>query len=83
MKNIDKERQLFREVAVKTAQRIQPRAAEIDATGQFPKDLLKPLENRGFFPSSFLRNMVEMGEISLPFAWWSKRSQRSVALHPF
>ena len=33
MKNIDKERQLFREVAIKTAQRIQPRAAEIDANG--------------------------------------------------
>jgi alkylation response protein AidB-like acyl-CoA dehydrogenase len=49
MKNSDKERQLFREVATKTAQRIQPRAAEIDATGQFPKDLLEALGKQGLF----------------------------------
>ena len=49
MKNSDKERQLFREVATKTAQRIQPRAAEIDATGQFPKDLFETLGKQGLF----------------------------------
>ena len=47
MKNIDNERQLFREVAVKTAQRIQPRAAEIDAAGEFPRDLLDALGKQG------------------------------------
>ncbi len=47
MKHIDKERQLFREVAIKTAQRIQPRAAEIDATGEFPKDLLEAFGKQG------------------------------------
>ena len=49
MNQIDKERQLFREVAIKTAQRIQPRAAEIDATGEFPKDLLEALGRQGLF----------------------------------
>jgi alkylation response protein AidB-like acyl-CoA dehydrogenase len=49
MRNIDKERQLFREVAVKTAQRIQLRAAEIDATGEFPKDLRETLGRQGLF----------------------------------
>lgn len=47
MKPIDRERELFREVAIKTAQRIQPRAAEIDATGEFPKDLLEALGKQG------------------------------------
>ena len=49
MEQIDKERQLFREVAVRTAQRIQPRAAEIDATAEFPKDLLETLGKQGLF----------------------------------
>jgi len=49
MKQIDKERQLFREAAIKTAQRIQPRAAEIDATAEFPKDLLEALGKQGLF----------------------------------
>ena len=47
MEQRDKERQLFREVAIKTAQRIQPRAAEIDATGNFPEDLLETLGKQG------------------------------------
>jgi len=47
MKQADKERQLFREVAIKTAQRIQPKAAEIDATGEFPKELLEALGKQG------------------------------------
>ena len=47
MEQRDKERQLFREVAIKTAQRIQPRAAEIDATGKFPEDLLETLGKQG------------------------------------
>ncbi len=49
MEQIDKERQLFREVAIKTAQRIQPRAAEIDATGEYPRDLLDALLKQGLF----------------------------------
>jgi alkylation response protein AidB-like acyl-CoA dehydrogenase len=68
MKLSEKERQLFREVAVKTAERIQPRAAEIDATGEFPRDSLKPLGNRAFFPSSFRKSMPETVAISLRFA---------------
>ena len=36
-------------MAIKTAQRIQPRAAEIDATGEFPKDLLETLGKQGLF----------------------------------
>ena len=47
MKQVDKERQLFREVAIKTAQRIQPKAAEIDATGEFPRELLEALGKQG------------------------------------
>jgi len=47
MKQVGKERQLFREVAIRTAQRIQSRAAEIDTTGQFPKDLLEALGKQG------------------------------------
>ncbi len=47
MKQTEKERQLFREVAVKTADRIQPRAAEIDATGEFPKDLFEAFGKQG------------------------------------
>ena len=47
MKQADKERQLFQEVAIKTAQRIQPKAAEIDATGEFPKELLEALGKQG------------------------------------
>ncbi len=47
MKLTDKERQLFREVAVKTAERIQPRAAEIDATGEFPRDLFEAFGKQG------------------------------------
>ncbi len=41
------ERQLFRDVAIKTAQRIRPRAAEIDEAGQFPADLLETLGKQG------------------------------------
>jgi alkylation response protein AidB-like acyl-CoA dehydrogenase len=49
MKEIEKEREMIREVAVKTAQKIiQPRAAEIDATGEFPRDLLDALGKQGF-----------------------------------
>jgi alkylation response protein AidB-like acyl-CoA dehydrogenase len=45
MKEIEKERQMIREAARKTAQKIiQPRAAEIDATGEFPWDLVEALE---------------------------------------
>jgi alkylation response protein AidB-like acyl-CoA dehydrogenase len=50
MKEIEKERQMIREAAIKTAQRIvQPRAAEIDATGEFPQDLLEAFGKQGFF----------------------------------
>jgi alkylation response protein AidB-like acyl-CoA dehydrogenase len=49
MKEIEKERQMIREVAAKTAQRIiQPRAAETDATGEFPRDLVEAFGKQGF-----------------------------------
>jgi len=49
MKEIEKERQMFREAAAKTAQKIvQPRAAEIDAIGEFPWDLLEAFGKQGF-----------------------------------
>jgi alkylation response protein AidB-like acyl-CoA dehydrogenase len=49
MKEIEKERQMIREAATKTAQKIiQPRAAEIDATGEFPWDLVEALGKQGF-----------------------------------
>jgi alkylation response protein AidB-like acyl-CoA dehydrogenase len=50
MKEIEKERQMIRETAIKTAQRIvQPRAAEIDATGEFPWDLVEAFGKQGLF----------------------------------
>jgi alkylation response protein AidB-like acyl-CoA dehydrogenase len=49
MKEIEEERQMIRQVAAKTAQKIvQPRAAEIDATGEFPWDLVDALGKQGF-----------------------------------
>jgi alkylation response protein AidB-like acyl-CoA dehydrogenase len=49
MKQIEKEREMMREAAARTAQRIvQPRAAEIDATGEFPWDLVEALGKQGF-----------------------------------
>ena len=44
----DKERQMIKSLAEKTAQKvIQPRAAEIDATGEFPHDLVDTLGKQG------------------------------------
>ena len=44
----DKERQMIKSLAEKTAQKvIQPRAAEIDATGEFPWDLVDTLGKQG------------------------------------
>lgn len=49
MKEIEKERQMIREAASKTAQKIvQPRAAEIDATAEFPWDLVEAFGKQGF-----------------------------------
>ncbi len=49
MKLIEKERQMIRETAVKTAQKtIQPRAAEIDEMKEFPRDLMETLGKQGF-----------------------------------
>lgn len=49
MKEIEKERQMIRETAIKTAQKtIQPRAAEIDETGEYPSDLLEAIVRQGF-----------------------------------
>jgi alkylation response protein AidB-like acyl-CoA dehydrogenase len=49
MKETEKEIEMIREVAVKTAQKIvQPRAAEIDVTGEFPRDLLDAFGKQGF-----------------------------------
>ena len=44
----EKERQMIKALAAKTAQKvIQPRAAEIDATGEFPWDLVDTLGKQG------------------------------------
>ena len=44
----DKERQMIKSLAEKTAQKvIQPRASEIDATGEFPHDLVDTLGKQG------------------------------------
>jgi alkylation response protein AidB-like acyl-CoA dehydrogenase len=49
MGNIEKERQMIRSAAEKTAQRIvQPRAAKIDATGEFPWDVIDAFGKQGF-----------------------------------
>jgi alkylation response protein AidB-like acyl-CoA dehydrogenase len=49
MKVMEKERQMIRTTAEKTAQRIvQPRAAKIDATGEFPWDLVEAFGKQGF-----------------------------------
>jgi alkylation response protein AidB-like acyl-CoA dehydrogenase len=49
MKVMEKERQMIRTAAEKTAQRIvQPRAAKIDATGEFPWDLVEAFGKQGF-----------------------------------
>jgi alkylation response protein AidB-like acyl-CoA dehydrogenase len=49
MKELEKERQMIRETAVKTAQKtIQPRAAEIDQVGEFPHDLMETIGKQGF-----------------------------------
>jgi alkylation response protein AidB-like acyl-CoA dehydrogenase len=49
MKVMDKERQMIRTAAEKTAQRIvQPRAAKIDTTGEFPWDLVEAYGKQGF-----------------------------------
>lgn len=49
MKEIEKEREMIRETAIKTAQKtIQPRAAEIDEMGAFPRDLMETIGRQGF-----------------------------------
>jgi len=46
----EKERQMIRAAAEKTAQKIvQPRAAKIDATGEFPRDLVEVFGRQGYF----------------------------------
>ncbi len=46
---MEKERQMIQAAAEKTAQRIvQPRAAKIDATGEFPSDLIEAFGKQGF-----------------------------------
>jgi len=53
MKDIEKERAMIRTAAQKTAQKIvQPRAAKIDASGEFPLDLVDALGRQGYL--SFL-----------------------------
>jgi alkylation response protein AidB-like acyl-CoA dehydrogenase len=48
MKGMEKERQMIRTAAEKTAQRVvQSRAAKIDATGEFPRDLIGAFGNQG------------------------------------
>jgi len=48
MKEIEKEREMIREVAAKTAQRVvKPKATEMDATGECPRELLDTLGRQG------------------------------------
>lgn len=48
MKDIEKERQMIRVAAAKTAERVvRPRAAAIDATGEFPWDLVEAFGKQG------------------------------------
>ena len=48
MRDTKQERQMIREVAVKTAQRVvKPKATEIDATGEFPRDLVEAFGKQG------------------------------------
>jgi len=46
--NIDQEREMVRQMASKTALRIQSKAGELDATGQFPWDLVETFGKQGF-----------------------------------
>ena len=49
MKEIEKEREMIRETAIKTAEKtIRPRAAEIDETGEYPGDLMETIGKQGF-----------------------------------
>jgi alkylation response protein AidB-like acyl-CoA dehydrogenase len=49
MKATEKERQMIRAAAEKTAQKmVQPRAAKIDATGEFPWDLVEAFGKQGY-----------------------------------
>lgn len=49
MSDIEKERKMIKEAAIKAAQRmVQPHAAEIDATGEIPWDLVEALGKQGF-----------------------------------
>src|SRR4030043_1037941 len=49
MKEIEKERSMIKTAAEKTAQKIvQPRAAKIDAVGEFPWDLVEAFGKQGF-----------------------------------
>jgi alkylation response protein AidB-like acyl-CoA dehydrogenase len=49
MKDLEKEREMIRTAAEKTAQRtVQPWAAKIDSTGEFPWDLVEALGKQGF-----------------------------------
>ena len=54
MKGIEKERQMIKEVAAKTAQKVVgPRAEEIDATGEFPWDLVDTFGKQGLLSVLF------------------------------
>jgi alkylation response protein AidB-like acyl-CoA dehydrogenase len=49
MKDVEKERQMIRAAAEKTALRVvQPRAAKIDVTGEFPWDLVEAFGKQGY-----------------------------------
>jgi alkylation response protein AidB-like acyl-CoA dehydrogenase len=49
-KDVDKEREMIKAAALKTAQKIvQPKAEKIDAEGQFPSDLFEAFNRQGLF----------------------------------
>ena len=54
MKENEKERQMIKDVAVKTAQKVVgPRVEEIDATGEFPRDLVEAFGKQGLLAVLF------------------------------
>jgi len=84
MKEIEKEREMIREVAIKTAQKIiQPRAAEIDVTGEFPRDLTDALGKQGFLSILLPEEYGGMNGDITSSAMSSKRLRKFVGLPRF
>jgi len=65
MNDIEKEQEMIKAAAAKAAQRIvQPKAAEIDATGEFPENVMDAFGKQGFLSIILLKSMAEMMQTS-------------------